>query len=183
MTTLWNDAKRQAVRDTLLQFSRQGVAAFLDAHAGETFYAFAYDCNLEYGEVNLCLNTEQGFQTALGELQAMYAEYRDNADAIRQVRYNTGDWDCQCFDTVYVLNEEELAELSACLDEGNTDAWFAFLDDLAQVCRQALLAFTHTPEYERITKTDDFVCYVIDHEQDVADALATAIRHPNETQT
>ena len=61
----WNVEEKTKIQRQLLQFTCEKTAAFLAEHPSETFYAFAYDCNTEYGQVSLCLNSEEFFQEGL----------------------------------------------------------------------------------------------------------------------
>jgi hypothetical protein len=57
------------IKKQLLDFSINGVENFLNEHSDLEFYSFAYDCNAEYGEVNLCFNTEKDFKKTLESYQ------------------------------------------------------------------------------------------------------------------
>ena len=50
------------IKKELLLFTKDRVTEFLKANSNLTFYAFAFDCNAEYPEVNLCFNTESSFK-------------------------------------------------------------------------------------------------------------------------
>ncbi|WP_270994282.1 DUF4303 domain-containing protein [Listeria seeligeri] len=45
----------------IVNFAINGVEKFLRENPDLTFYAFAFDCNVEDAEINLCLNTEEAF--------------------------------------------------------------------------------------------------------------------------
>ena len=53
------------LKSELLEFTEKGVEKFLNENSNLEFYAFAFDCNAEYAEVNLCLNTENEFQKTM----------------------------------------------------------------------------------------------------------------------
>ncbi|MEG7759807.1 DUF4303 domain-containing protein, partial [Listeria monocytogenes] len=77
-----------------------------------TYYAFAFDCNAEYAEINLCVNTEKAFAETLARYQnGKYSENYQTEEEIQELKYNTGDWKYQCFDTFYVFSEEELTAI------------------------------------------------------------------------
>ncbi|WP_267188655.1 DUF4303 domain-containing protein [Listeria seeligeri] len=45
----------------IVNFAINGVEKFLRENPDLTFYAFAFACDLEGAEINLCLNTEEAF--------------------------------------------------------------------------------------------------------------------------
>lgn len=68
-----------------------------------------FDFNCEFGEINLCFNTEQAFAKVLNNYQnGDFSENYCTIEAIYHLRCNTGDWEYQCFDTLYVFSEDEL---------------------------------------------------------------------------
>lgn len=156
------DSKK--IQDNLLKFTTNSVKQFLADHPGLTFYAFAFDCNAEYSEVNLCFNTEHDFRITLNYYQkGQYSEYYQSEEDIAELKYNIGDWQYQCFDTLYVMTEKEMAEIYS----QNTEQQ---VDDLMTVFCQTLIAFTKTDVYATIPKTDDFKIICIDHDEDLHDA-------------
>ncbi|WP_205334634.1 hypothetical protein [Flavobacterium fluviale] len=48
---------RYQIKQQLIDFTIIGVQEFLSQNPNLEFYAFAYDCNAEYAEINLCFNT------------------------------------------------------------------------------------------------------------------------------
>jgi len=56
-----NDETRILMREAesvLLSLCGREITAFSKTHRDETFYGFAFDCNLDYAEVLLCFNSE-----------------------------------------------------------------------------------------------------------------------------
>ena len=68
------------------------VEEFLRAHPRERFYALAFDCNTEYAEFLVGMNTEEAFQKTLMEYHEGGASDHTDASAIEKLRYNPGDW-------------------------------------------------------------------------------------------
>jgi hypothetical protein len=159
-----NSLNRDQLASRLLAFTQQAVEQFLTLHPSLTFYAFAYDCNAEYAEVNLCFNTEEDFQQTLTHYQSgNYAQYYQSEQQIDELKYNTGDWQYQCFDTLYVLSEAELSEIYG-------DNLERQISELMTLFSQVLLDFSKTELFEKITKTENFRFICIDHDEELADA-------------
>jgi hypothetical protein len=151
------------IKEDLLTFTQTGVDEFIKENPALTFYAFAYDCNAEYGEVNLCFNTEEEFAKTLEEYQnSEYSQYYQTEKDIRELKYNTGDWEYQCFDTMYIMTEEEMAKLYPEIEPQ--------INDFISIFCETLLDFTLTKEYDKIPKNDDFKVLCLDHDDDLKDA-------------
>jgi hypothetical protein len=150
------------MKKTIVDFAVLGVERFLQEHPGLEFYAFAFDCNAEYGEVNLCLNTETCFSRTLDD----YPREKD----INRLKYNTGDWEYQCFDTLYVLSDEQLDEIFQSMPEDDYQTWQTFVEHLRTLFTEALWEFTQTPAYQNIPKTQDFMAFCVDHDENIDDA-------------
>lgn len=54
----------------IVNFAINGVEKFLSENPDLTFYAFAFACDLEGAEINLCLNTEEAFSETLAFYQS-----------------------------------------------------------------------------------------------------------------
>jgi len=160
------------MKQTIVDFATQGIERFLQEHSGIEFYAFAFDCNAEYAEINLSLNTEASFKKTLEEYKAKYPENYQSAEDIRELKYNTGDWGYQCFDTIYVLTDEELDAIFQAMPEDDYQTWQAFVKRLLLLFTEALKTFTETLAYQKIAKTSDFIAYCIDHDEDFDLALS-----------
>ena len=91
---------------TLLQLTEADLRRFAKRHAHETFYGFAFDCNSEYGEVGLCLNTKEllkaqreapdpnaAFFASLDRKLGLDSD--SGAMATRVSRWDLGDWGYQ----------------------------------------------------------------------------------------
>lgn len=158
------------IQSELLAFTKTEVSNFLAEHPNEVFYAFAFDCNAEYAEVNLCFNTESAFSTLLAESQSgKYKASYQTEQQINELRYNTGDWEYQSFSTKYVLSEDELFGDD---DEENEDedSGSAITENLLLHFSKTLIEFTKTEEYQKIPKTPDFKAFCIDHDEDLEEA-------------
>ena len=151
----------------LLEFTQQALTEFLLAHPQETFSAFGYDCNVEYGEVVLCLNTQQGLVQALAHYQKHYPEY---PELQTNLPYSFGDWLYQGFAVTTLVAEAELNTISAHLDFNNPteyEKWEATLAQLMQVCRAALHDLQTTEVYLNMPKEPDFITLCLDHNESI----------------
>lgn len=160
----------------IIEFAESGVVKFVDENPTLKFYSFAFECNAEYGEINLCLNTEEAFSETLSYYQkgesAQY--YKENKD-IQSLKYNTGDWKYQCFDTIYIFSDEELSTIFNNIypDGVNDDylAWEQFISKLLESFTESIIRFSKTAIFKKLNKTDDFNFFCIDHEEDLPDAF------------
>ena len=163
---------KEKVKKQIIDFAVQGVENFLKENPNLEFYAFAFDCNAEYAEVNLCLNTESDFQKTLkGYQKVEYLKYYQSEEGIKELKYNTGDWDYQCFETLYVFNDEELDKISQEMPDDDYETWNKFVIELLELFTESLMDFTKTETFSKIPKTEDFIAYCIDHDEDVDTAI------------
>lgn len=169
------------IKQNLLDFTISGVEKFLKENPTLEFYAFAFDCNAEYCEVNLCFNTETDFQKTLTHYQSgKYGDNYQTDEEIIELKFNTGDWDYQCFDTHYVLEESELDEIyQNCPEDDDDKTWLEFVENLNELFCEVLLQFTQTETYQKIPKTKDFTPFCIDHDEDFETATdrLNKVRH------
>jgi hypothetical protein len=164
--------QKEKVRKQIIDFAIQGVENFLKENPKLEFYAFAFDCNAEYAEVNLCFNTEQDFQKTLKHYQSGdFAEQYQSEEDIKELKFNTGDWKYQCFDTLYVFTDEELSEIFNEFPDDDYKSWKEFVKNLLDLCTESLVEFTKTETYTKILKTRDFAAFCIDHDEDIEQAM------------
>lgn len=158
---------RELLKNRLLDFTIQGVNNFLKEHPNLKFYAFAYDCNVEYAEVNLCFNTEEDFDKTLSHYQnGKYTEFYQEQEDIEELKYNTGDWEYQCFDTLYLYSNEEIEEILSQMPDEDYTVLNKFLEEMLSLITKTLVEFSLTEAYDKIPKTEDFIAYAIDHDED-----------------
>ncbi|MBB6271168.1 hypothetical protein HDF26_001595 [Pedobacter cryoconitis] len=164
----------ESIENELLEFAKTEVIKFVEAHPGEVFYAFAFDCNAEYAEVNLCFNTEEAFTKTLTECQSgKYKDSYQTEEQIYDLRYNTGDWDYQCFSTKYVLSEDELfgdEDQDNEEENGDDEPNNELSDTLLLLFSKTLLEFIKTEEFKKIPKTAGFKVFCVDHNEDLEEA-------------
>ncbi len=162
----------ETIKRQIIDFATQGVERFLKENPDLTFYAFAFDCNAEYAEVNLCLNTEQAFADTLKDYQeGEFSENYQSQEEIRDLKYNTGDWNYSCFESLYVYDEKELDEIFWEMPDDDYQSWQKFANNLLELFTESLVEFTKTETYRKIPKTNDFLAFCIDHDEDVEQAM------------
>lgn len=160
------------LKNKLLEFTEKGVEKFLNENSNLEFYAFAFDCNAEYAEVNLCLNTENEFQRTLTYYQnGDYPQYYQSDEDIKDLKFNPGDWEYLCFESTNVLSNNELAEIFQSLPEDDDKSWKRFVQEIMELFCETLIEFRKTEIYRKIPKTDDFISFCIDHDEDFEPAL------------
>ena len=162
----------EEIKKQIIDFTVQGVKRFLKENPNLEFYAFAFDCNAEYAEVNLCLNTELDFQETLKYYQTgESSKYYKSEQDIIGLKFNTGDWKYQCFDTLYVFTDKELTEISKELPDDEYKSWNIFIRNLLELFTESLFEFTKTETYKKIPKSKDFIAFCIDHDEDFEQAM------------
>ncbi|MCO6507451.1 MAG: DUF4303 domain-containing protein [Snodgrassella sp.] len=91
------------------------------------------------------------------------------------LRYNIGDWEYQCLDTLYVFSEDELNNYFNQLYPNGVDddygAWKAFVNSLFDLFTNQLVEFSKTEIFKKIPKTNDFKFFCIDHDEDIEEAI------------
>ena len=164
------------VKQQIVAFTEKAVAQFLQQHPDLSFYAFCYDLNMAYGEINLSLNTEQAFAETLQNYQTHDPETYRQAEQQLLLKYNSGDWAYACFDTLYVWEQEIEAELKRFLHDDNDERLQVFLKELNDFFADCLAAFTQTPTYHAIPKTADFIAFSLDHDES-PDVVLEQLQH------
>lgn len=172
---------REKIKQQLLEFTIEGVEHFLKEHPELEFYAFAYDCNAEYAEVSLCLNTIEDFEETLQRYQQGDTEYYQTIEQINALKFNTGDWKYQCFDTIYILDDQQLNDIYNQLPNDNGQSWHAFIESLMQLFSECILEFSQTATYKAIPKTPDFLVYTMDHDENFTDVISRMLSLTNST--
>jgi hypothetical protein len=163
--------QKEKVKKQIVDFAIQGVGNFLKENPNLEFYAFAFDCNAEYAEVSLCLNTKLDFQKTLKDYQKKYPESYQSEEDINELKFNTGDWEYQCFDTLEALTNEQLQEKFDELPDDNYESWKEFVNNLLELFTESLVEFTKTETFDKIPKSKDFIAFCIDHDEDFGEAM------------
>lgn len=176
-----------ALESALFDLAMADIAAFADKHANEMFYGFAFDCNADYGQAMLCLNTPEFHQAAIAgthiapEIQAGYIKMREDlglptADTLateraKQLKWRLGDWKYQdfssaAFNAAWKPFEDQLCDAAFQNDDGARETHRRFL---MSVCRVAI-RLEKLDAFTRLKRTDDFCTYVADHDETEEDS-------------
>ena len=168
------------IKTELLKFTKIEVDKFLQENINKTFYAFAYDCNAEYAEINLCFNTEEDFEKTLNNYQkGEFGKNYQSEEEIYDLKYNTGDWDYQCFSTTYLFSDDELEDILDSFPEDDYLSWHGFTENLLNLFCEVLVDFSKTEIFSKIPKTNDFKFLCLDHDEDIKNAEERLIRIKN----
>ncbi|MDY3595632.1 DUF4303 domain-containing protein [Anaerotignum sp.] len=150
-------------KDEVLALLIHDMEKFLHTHSDLQFYALAFDCNAEYANFLVCMNTIEEFEKTLQWYQKKYETY-DQEENILDLRYNPGDWEYTDISQVDVFQEEELA--AKYQDDIDKQC-----EEIMDFCEDILRDFKKTDVFEKIPKTSDFIAFCIDHDEDVKEAL------------
>lgn len=150
-------------KDEVLAVLIRDMEKFLRAHSNLQFYALAFDCNAEYANFLVCMNTTEEFEKALQRYQKKYETY-DQEENILELRYNPGDWEYTDISQVDLFQEEELAaKYQEDIDKQ--------CEEIIDFCEDILRTFKKADIFKKIPKTSDFIAFYIDHDEDVKEAL------------
>ncbi|WP_205334635.1 DUF4303 domain-containing protein [Flavobacterium fluviale] len=100
-------------------------------------------------------------------------------EAVKGLKYNTGDWEYQCFDTINVVSEEELNRIFNALPDDDYKSWNLFVEELMELFCECMIEFRHSEVYKNILKTENFISFCIDHDEDFEDAEQRMLRVEN----
>jgi hypothetical protein len=174
----WNQ-----MEEVLYELSAHDIRAFAKAHSNETFCSFFLDCNADYGEVLVCLNTEEARAKSADYYHQKYPEsYKSVESAIEMLRLSPGDWEYQGFnferwdekwdsfrDAVEeaILDEEERAEE----EDGDDFVAPSAIRFLEIACRVAI-RLDQDGVLECLNRTTDFSVMCADHDESNEESLS-----------
>ena len=190
-----------ALEACLFRLSAREIRRFAAAHAAETFYGFMFDCNSEYGQVLLCLNTPESLRDSAVQYatnpplqEAFDAIRRDIEEKIgkkifdkrtpksaeeneKEHRWSPGDWKYQGFNSEDFdrgWDSFESAVLEQCEEEEQDEETFmrpTQVRFMEAACR-ILLRLERENVFGVLNRTPDFSTLARDHDEDEADARA-----------
>lgn len=162
--------KHQQFVDHIVSFTKEEVSHFLKEHPSEIFYAFAYDCNPETKGIYLSFNTKEAFNNTLKKYQmGEFSTFYKTTDQINRLKFNPGDWKYHNFVYIEFIYDEKIKELFDVVLDPETNSLMIFAE-------RAMLEFKRSSLYQEIPKTDDFISFCIDHEEDELEAIARSIK-------
>lgn len=159
----------EEIRSVIVQLSKKYIRKFAEEHKEETFYAFGFDLNVEYGDVLLCFNANDAFEETSIEYQEKY-DY--SKDQLQELRKSTGDWEYQGFNDDFDGWEDDWESWKDKIDQyvidlDDADKEQEFYTQFSEMCCLAILDLEKQGIFNSIKKTDDFFLLVLDHEEDV----------------
>ncbi|MDI5830406.1 hypothetical protein [Shewanella xiamenensis] len=77
--------------------------------------------------------------------------------------------------TLYVLSEDELQAIQQRLPEDDFSEWEAIVGQIRSIFSECLQLFTQTEVYQAIPKTDDFIAFSIDNDEELPDMLSPSV--------
>lgn len=135
------------------------------------FYAFAINTNIDYGEVLLCLNTEESHAQAIQHYKDT-GYYHEGDETNPDIRYNPGEWQFLGYNQdCYILPEQELEEMN---DADEANDWENIRREIDDFSTRLFKEFIKSEVFKKIPKTKDFKLSLIDHEEDCIEGLERA---------
>ena len=170
------------IEDTLRGASAEAIASFAAAHSTESFYGFAMDCNPDYGEVLLSVNTEVDLAATAARHYAGWSA----REVEGQLRWGVGDWRYHAFNTEPPCAEAWERAWSGTVDqiqEAFGEAEDAEADDmeerfLVSACR-VLLALERDGAFDALRRDPGFKTLVAGHDEAIEDSWARLLRARN----
>lgn len=170
----WPDADSvdwQRVEEILVLLVTEYVRDFATHHSEERFYGLAFDCNADYCEVFICLNTEEDLSrqaTACKKRSPdLYGTMTDQ-QLEDHLRWALGDWKYQAW-TTDGFNDAwepiETALMSAMQDEEDVDVEEQFADSFMQMACRAMVRLESSGSFDALQCTKDFATFVADHDE------------------
>ncbi|CDO94492.1 unnamed protein product [Kluyveromyces dobzhanskii CBS 2104] len=158
-----------SVKKDLLDFVVTSVDEYLSYDPDSTFYAFALTIDFDHLEVNLALNTNEKHELILKQYYA--DDEHMNLQKKFDIKYNPGDWEGATFATKYLTDSQTFDEFArkASAEEEHLEN-----QSFRETAWYVLKEFVKTESYKAIPKIQPFVAYVIDHDEEVEDALNLA---------
>jgi hypothetical protein len=157
-------------------------------YKGEPFYGFAFDCNSDYAEVLLSLNTESGLQERALRAAApndpqkkvwadidkklgleIKRETRSPVYYEQKMRWWTGEWKYMCFQSrafekAWAPYKDAIEAASDEDSEESMDIDQIRKDFMAMACR-VMVRLENTKILDMLPRTSDFRTWVSDHDE------------------
>ncbi|MBR6026025.1 MAG: ankyrin repeat domain-containing protein [Neisseriaceae bacterium] len=171
--------KKQERLDKILQKIVKDIERFLKKHSSKEFYAFAFDCNKEVGEILWAFNTEK----ALASLIKSYKKDSDEPEEAAlyddkqgemylSMRYGIGDWNYTTQSKAYYIfgNGDKCLAMSDKAEELDPENGVEqFEQEVMNFFEELLLLFCQTDTFKAIPKTADFKVLFSEHNDNQID--------------
>lgn len=169
------DNKQQRI-DKLLQKIVKDIERFLKKHSSKEFYAFAFDCSKDVGEILWAFNTEKALASTIkyykkdADAAALYDD--KNSESYLELRYGIGDWNYTTQSKAhYIFGDGDkclaVSDKAEELDPENGVEQFE--QEVMNFFEELLLAFCLTETYKAIPKTPDFKILFSEHNDNAID--------------
>ena len=154
----WNAFENELVAAIETQIER-----FASKHTKETFYGFALDCNAEYGDILLCVNTCD----ALAKTASQYLKLRPNStlqSEIDSLRWALGDWKYQGFNINTRLWSKQYG---ASLAKSDAPIGYEGIEQFMVSACRSLLRVEDSGVFNKLSRTGDFRVACVDHDENI----------------
>ncbi|NLC34402.1 MAG: DUF4303 domain-containing protein, partial [Erysipelothrix sp.] len=98
----------------------------------------------------------------------VYQHYYDDPQNVLRLKYNPGDWKYQNFANVEFYYTDVLKERYNSVFEEDGLLLHAYAEALLRL-------LTQTPIFKALRKTDDFISYIINHDEDELEAIQSRL--------
>jgi hypothetical protein len=162
----------------LVPLVEEEILAFSAGHQDEEFYGFFFDCNAEYGDVLLCLNTEEGLDEQAEYYQSSWPDrYGDVpvGDLREGFRWNPGDWKYQGFESEDFekawehKKNEVLDHMEGLLDD--EDGFELALEQFMAVVGIVAVTLEDRGAFDPLQQSDGFQVMWADHDESWEDSV------------
>ena len=171
------DNKQQRL-DKILQKIVKDIDRFLKKHSNQEFYAFAFDCSKDGGEILWAFNTEKALASTIKYYKKDADEdeaalYDDkNSESYLELRYGIGDWKYTTQSKAYYIFGDgdkclAMSNKAEELDPENGNEQFE--QEVMNFFEELLLAFCQTDTFKAIPKTADFKVLFSEHNDNQID--------------
>lgn len=135
----------------MTKFAIESIVKFSMDHRDEKFYAFAIDADM------LCLNSEEKFAETLLGYQKNWPGKYFSADAVADLKQNTGDWIYQGFCQIKESNGFDFSLYQKHYEEPSPGS------EYGKAMSELLNAISADGVLSNLNRTDDFYITWVDH--------------------
>lgn len=146
--------------------------AFAQTHQQEVFYGYGFDCNANYGDVLLCVNTEE----ALFKRARKYGKYSEGEKGsvkewASDLRWSFGDWKYQGFNLESGKWQSEWGDVNLLIEKAVTGLAYNDMREITEqfmdmACR-VLLRLERQNILACFLQSPDFRIVCADHDEDI----------------
>lgn len=159
--------------DLIVDITLKSIHDFLIDTPDKRFYVFGFDCNAEYGQIQLAMNTIEAFN----ESSIKYIkEWNYSQEDLTDLKANSGDWKYQGFNHKYTywqacLEFEEKIDKFIFSHSTSSSEAEKLVEKLMDMFTRALLRVEKSEVFKKIPKEKDFYIQIIDHDENPEDGV------------